>query len=134
MPNYFLVKSEPDAWSWDQQLAAGDVPWNGVRNAQALIYMRQMQPGDHAFFYHSNVGKAIVGLVEVTRAFYPDANDPKSGLVDLRALKPLPQPVTLVAIKAEPRLAHIGLVRQSRLSVMPLDPDAWALLLAMGGL
>jgi len=131
---YYLVKSEPDAWSWEQQCAGGDVPWSGVRNPQALGTMRQMQVGDEAFFYHSNVGKEIVGLVRVTRSYYPDPDDPKSGLVDVRAVSPLPRPVSLAAIKAEPRFAHIGLVRQSRLSVMPLDDAAAALLRQMGGL
>jgi predicted RNA-binding protein with PUA-like domain len=130
---YWLVKSEPSVWSWADQVAAGTTHWNGVRNAQALGSMRAMAVGDRAFFYHSNEERQIVGIVEITRAFYADVDDLKSGLVDVKALHPVPKPVTLAAIKAEPRLAHIGLVRQSRLSVMPIDPDAWALILQMAG-
>ncbi len=128
---FWLVKSEPSVWSWDQQVKAGTTPWNGVRNAQALISMRAMQKGDRAFFYHSNEQRAIVGIVEITRAFYPDPDDAKSGLVDVKALKPVKNPVTLAQVKADPALAHLGLVRQSRLSVMPIDDAAWHHLLKL---
>lgn len=131
---YWLVKSEPEVWSWDDQVKAGTTHWNGVKNAQALINMRAMQKGDGVFFYHSNVGKEIVGIARVARGFYPDPDDAKSGLVDIAAERPLPKPVTLAVIKAEPRLAEIGLVRQSRLSVMPIDTASWKLICAMGGL
>jgi len=131
---HWLVKSEPSVWSWDDQVRAGTTHWNGVRNAQALINMRAMRKGDTAFFYHSNEERRIVGIVAIARAFYPDPDDAKSGLVDVRAVKPLKSPVTLAQVKAEPALAQLGLVRQSRLSVMPIDEAAWALLMAMGGM
>jgi predicted RNA-binding protein with PUA-like domain len=131
---YWLVKSEPSVWSWSAQVAAGTTHWNGVKNYQALASMKAMQTGDLAFFYHSNEERAIVGIVEIANGFYPDPDDAKSGLVDVRALKPVPSPVTLAQVKAEPKLAHIGLVRQSRLSVMPIDDAAWKLLNKMAGL
>lgn len=130
---YWLLKTEPEDWSWENQAKAEATSWSGVHNAQALNHMRQMQVGDPAFFYHTGREKQIVGLVEITRSFYPDPKDPKSGLVDVRALRPLPQPVSLAAIKAEPRLAHLALVRQARLSVMPIDPQAWQLICDMAG-
>ncbi|MBO1076679.1 EVE domain-containing protein [Roseomonas marmotae] len=131
---YWLVKSEPDAFSWQQQVENGVEPWTGVRNAQAAKFLRSMAVGDRAFFYHSNIGKEIVGVVEVARAAYPDPTE-ESGrwaCVDMRAVAPMPKPVTLAAIKAEPGLEGIGLVRQSRLSVMPISDDHWALLCRMG--
>lgn len=131
---YWLVKSEPSVWSWAAQMAAGATPWNGVKNAQALNNMRAMAKGDLAFFYHSNEERAVVGIVEITRPFYPDPDDAKSGLVDVTALKPVPKPVTLAQVKATPALAHLGLVRQSRLSVMPIDAAAWRLICTMAGL
>src|ERR1700753_1581075 len=120
---YWLVKSEPDAFSWDQQVANGVEPWTGVRNHMAKNNLKAMCRGDHAFFYHSNVGKQIVGIVEVVREAYPDPTA-ESGdwvCVDLKAIRPLPRPVTLVDIKAEADLAEMPLVRQSRLSVMPIS-------------
>ena len=132
----WLVKSEPDAFSWADQVRKGTEPWTGVRNAQAAIHLRAMRPGDRAFFYHSNIGKEIVGVVEVVREAYPDPTDETGRgwvCVDMRALAPLPRPVTLVAIKAEPALADLALVRQSRLSVMPVEPAHWAMLCRMGG-
>jgi len=133
---YWLVKSEPDAFSWDQQAANGVEPWTGVRNAQAAINLRAMRPGDLAFFYHSNLGREIVGVVEVVRAAYPDPTDPTGRwpCVDLRARHPVPRPVTLAAMKAEPRLDGLALIRQSRLSVVPVSAGHWALIAAMGGL
>lgn len=130
----WLVKSEPGTWSWADQERAGRTHWNGVRNAQALNNMRRMAVGDLAFFYHSGEERAIVGLVRIARAFYPDPEDAKSGLVDVETVRALPRPVTLKAIKAEPRLEGIALVRQSRLSVMPLDDEAFALISKMAGL
>ena len=133
---YWLVKSEPGAWSWQQQVAAGTTCWDGVRNAQANNHLKAMQVGDRAFFYHSGAERAIVGVVEVVRAYYPDPADPSGrfGMVDVRTLAPMPRPVTLAGIKAEERLAHLALVRQSRLSVMPVDSHAWQMIAAMGGL
>lgn len=137
---FWLVKSEPDAFSWQQQVANGTEPWTGVRNAQAASFLRAMRRGDRAFFYHSNVGKEIVGVVEVAREAYPDPTEdvaegraPRWVCTDMRAVGPMPRPVSLAAIKAEPALAEIGLIRQSRLSVMPIAPEHWALLCRMGG-
>lgn len=133
---YWLVKSEPDAFSWDQQVANGVEPWTGVRNALAARNLRAMRLGDLAFFYHSNIGKAIVGVVRVAREAYPDPTDETGRwvCVDMQAVRPVPRPVTLAAIKAAPALAGFALVRQSRLSVMPVSPEHWALLEGMGGL
>lgn len=132
---HWLVKSEPDAFSWEQQVAAGAEPWTGVRNAQAAKHLREMRRGDLAFFYHSNTGKEIVGVVEVAREAYPDPTDDSGRYVcvDMRAVGPMPRPVTLAAIKAEPALDGIALVRQSRLSVMPVSSEHWAALCRMGG-
>ena len=132
---YWLVKSEPEAFSWDQQVANGVEPWTGVRNHAAKNNLKAMRVGDLAFFYHSNTGKEIVGIVEVAREAYPDPTA-ESGdwvCVDMRAVGPMPQPVTLAAIKAEPALAALALVRQSRLSVLPVSEAHWALLCRMGG-
>ncbi len=135
---YWLFKSEPGAWSWEQQVMRGakGEPWNGVRNYQANNNMKAMRKGDLGFFYHSVDEKRIVGIVEVIRAHHPDETDAtgRFGLVTVRAVRPLPEPVTLVQIKAEPRLADMALVRQSRLSVTPVDPAAWALICKMGGI
>jgi predicted RNA-binding protein with PUA-like domain len=132
---HWLVKSEPDAFSWQQQVANRVEPWTGVRNAQAAKFLRSMAVGDRAFFYHSNIGKEIVGVVEVARAAYPDPTEETGrwACVDMRAVGPMPKPVTLAAIKATPELSEIGLVRQSRLSVMPVSDAHWALLCRMGG-
>jgi predicted RNA-binding protein with PUA-like domain len=133
---HWLVKSEPDAFSWDQQVANGVEPWTGVRNAQASKFLREMAVGDRAFFYHSNIGKEIVGVVEVVRTAYHDPTDETGRwvCVDVKAVQPVPKPVSLAAIKAEPRLEGIALVRQSRLSVMPISPEHWAVLSGMAGL
>ena len=111
-------------------------PWTGVRNAQARNFMRAMAKGDLAFFYHTRDEKQIVGIVKVERTFYPDPAEPDGpwGQVDVRAVKPVPQPVTLAAIKAEPKLADLLLVRHSRLSVMPIPDEAWTLISRMAGL
>jgi predicted RNA-binding protein with PUA-like domain len=133
--NHWLVKSEPDAFSWDQQVFNVIEPWTGVRNHMAKNNLKAMKKGDLAFFYHSNIGKEIVGVVEVAREAYPDPTA-ESGdwvCVDMRAVSPLPKPVTLVAIKAEPSLAEVALVRMSRLSVMPIAPEHWKILCEMGG-
>jgi len=135
---YWLFKSEPSSWSWDEQVAAGEAgtPWNGVRNHQAKLHLRAMRVGDHGFFYHSGEGKAVVGIVEVIRDYYPDPSDEtgRFGMVDVKAVEALPRPVTLDAAKAEPRLKDMALVRFSRLSVQPVTAEEWALVRAMGGL
>jgi predicted RNA-binding protein with PUA-like domain len=130
---YWLVKSEPEAWSWDDQTKAKRTHWNGVRNAQALINMRAMKMGEEVFFYHSNVGKEIVGICTVVREFYPDPADDKSGLVDLAASRPLPRPVTLAALKSDGRFDDLGLIRQSRLSVMPVSAAHWRAIMTLAG-
>lgn len=135
MRRHWLVKSEPDAFSWAQQVAVGVEPWTGVRNAQAAKFLREMAVGDRAFFYHSNIGREIVGVVEVARTAYPDPTD-ESGrwaCVDMRAVAAMPLPVTLAAIKADARLEGIALVRQSRLSVMPIAEAHWKRLCELGG-
>ncbi|ACA16634.1 protein of unknown function DUF55 [Methylobacterium sp. 4-46] len=137
MPHW-LFKSEPSTWSWDQQEAAGEAGtfWNGVRNHLAKKHLQAMRTGEQGFFYHSNEGKAVVGLVEVIRPYYPDHTDEsgKFGMVDVRAVARLPRPVTLDAIKAEPRLKDMVLVNNSRLSVQPVTEEEWAVIRAMGGL
>lgn len=135
MTQHWLVKSEPDAFSWDQQVANGVEPWTGVRNHMAKNNLKAMRMGDRAFFYHSNVGKEIVGVVEVVREAYPDPTA-ESGdwvCVDMKAVGPMPQPVTLAAIKADSAMADIPLVRQSRLSVMPISAAHWQRICRMGG-
>jgi predicted RNA-binding protein with PUA-like domain len=137
MTAYWLVKSEPDAFSWDQQVANGVEPWTGVRNHSAKLNLAAMKLGDQAFFYHSNIGKEIVGIVEVVREAYPDPSaEPGQPwvCVDMKAVKPMPQPVTLADIKADPALADLALVRLSRLSVAPVSAEHWALICAKGGL
>jgi len=135
---YWLFKSEPDTWSWDQQVAKGDVreDWNGVRNYQARNNMRAMKIGDKGFFYHSNVGKEIVGIVEVCATSHPDSttDDPRWECVDIRAIRPVPRPVTLEDAKAEPRLAEMALVKNTRLSVQPVTEEEWAVVCEMAGL
>ncbi|MEH3145333.1 MAG: EVE domain-containing protein [Methylobacterium frigidaeris] len=135
---YWLYKSEPSTWSWDQQVAAGEAGtfWSGVRNHVARRNLEAMRLGERGFFYHSNEGRAVVGIVEVIRTYYPDHTDEagRFGMVDLRAVEPLPRPVTLEQIKAEPRLAGMVLVTNSRLSVQPVTGEEWALVRAMGGL
>lgn len=135
---YYLFKSEPDSWSWDDQKKKGEAgqEWDGVRNYQARNVMRAMEPGDRGFFYHSNADKAVVGIVEVSAAAHPDSTD-GSGTwecVDIRALRDMPKPVTLEAIKAEKRLADMVLVKNSRLSVQPVTEAEWRIVCAMGGL
>jgi predicted RNA-binding protein with PUA-like domain len=129
------VKSEPDSFSWAQQVANGVEPWTGVRNHMAKNNLKAMKSGDLAFFYHSNIGKEIVGVVEVEREAYPDPTAEAGDwvCVDMRAVGPMPKPVTLAEIKATPALAELALVRQSRLSVMPISAEHWKLLCKMGG-
>ena len=135
---YWLFKSEPSSWSWDDQVAAGakGTTWNGVRNHQAKQNLMAMKRGDQGFFYHSNEGKAVVGIVEVIKEYYPDPTDEtgKFGMVDIKAVKPFARPVTLDAIKAEAPLKTMALVNNSRLSVQPVTEAEWALVCRMGGL
>ena len=132
---YWLVKSEPDSFSWDQQVANEVEPWTGVRNHTARQNLKAMKLGDRAFFYHSNQGKEIVGVVEVVREAYPDPTADKGPwiCVDMKALAPMPRPVTLVAVKADPKLADMALVRLSRLSVMPVSKPHWDYICRLGG-
>ena len=130
---YWLIKSEPSAYSWQQFVADKKTSWTGVRNAQAAINLKTMKPGDRCFFYHSNEGKEIVGIAEVVKAAYPDPTDKdgKAVTVDVKAIGPVKTPVTLAAIKGEPKLKDFGLVRQSRLSVVPVGEEHWKLLTKM---
>src|SRR5471030_2116618 len=136
---YWLVKSEPDAWSWDQQVKAGakGTAWTGVRNHTAKLNLMKMKKGDRAFFYHSNVGKEIVGIAEVARAAYPDPSA-KPGepwvVVDIKAVEPMPKPVTLEIVKKEPKLKEMALLKLSRLSVQPVTDAEWKIICKMGGL
>ncbi len=136
--NYWLVKSEPSVWSWDQQVAKGakGEAWTGVRNHTAKLNMMKMKKGDRAFYYHSNEGKEIVGIAEIIREHYPDPTDPtgKFVCVDIKADKPLKKPVTLAAVKAETKLADMELLKYSRLSVQSVTPEQWKLVCKMGGL
>lgn len=133
----WLLKSEPSAWSWDSQVAAGaeGTFWNGVRNHLAKQQMMSMQKGELAFFYHSNEDKAVVGIVEIIKTYYPDHTDAtgKFGMVDVAARQPLRKPVTLAHIKAEPRLAKMVLVNNSRLSVQPVTDEEWRIVLELAG-
>ncbi|NHN91360.1 EVE domain-containing protein [Acetobacter sicerae] len=133
--NYWLVKSEPDAFSWDEQVVNDVEPWTGVRNHQAKKNLAAMKKGDRAFFYHSNVGREIVGVVEVVKEAYPDPSAESESwvCVDVKAVGPMPRPVTLAEIKASPDLAELALVRQSRLSVVPVSEEHWGILCGMGG-
>ncbi len=132
---YWLVKSEPGAWSWDDHVKEGTAEWDGVRNHQACGNMNAMKIGDRAFFYHSVKEKQVVGLLEVVKEYYPDPSDESErfGMVDFKALKPVEKPVTLAEIKATPELQDMALVRQSRLSVMPVTAKEWRLILKMSG-
>ena len=136
--NYWLVKSEPSVWSWDQQVAKGakGEAWTGVRNFTARQNLVKMKKGDRAFFYHSNEGKDIVGIVEIIKEAYPDPNDKteKFVCVDIKADKPLKTPVTMAAIKADKRLADMALVKYSRLSVQPVTAEEWKIVCKMGGI
>jgi predicted RNA-binding protein with PUA-like domain len=133
---YWLVKSEPGTWSWEQHVKKGADAWTGVRNHQAKAHLNAMKKGDKAFFYHSGEGKEIVGVSEIVREAYPDSTD-KTGAfvcVDLKAVEPLKKPVTLAAIKSDRQLANMVLVKNSRLSVQPVTAPEWAAIRKMGGL
>jgi len=132
---YWLFKSEPGAWSWDDQVNESPAEWDGVRNHQANNFMKEMKVGYKAFFYHSVNEKKIVGIVEVPREHYPDHTDAKGvfGMVDVSAVEPMPNPVTLADIKADERLKDLLLVRHSRISVSPVDAKSWKIICKMGG-
>jgi len=131
---YWLVKSEPGDWSWQQQQSVAQEPWDGVRNFQAQKNMRAMTVGDLVYFYHSGKAREIVGICSVARGPYADPDDDSGRfcLVDLKAEENAATPVTLAAIKARKSLAHLALVRQSRLSVMPIDANAWQEIYTLG--
>ena len=133
---YWLMKSEPDVWSIEQQRKAGKkgVAWDGVRNYQAARNLKSMKKGDHCFFYHSNIGKEIVGIVEVIKEAYLDKTDQSGQFVAItvKFLKKLGKPITLEEIKKNKDLCHLSLIKQSRLSVMPIDSKSWKILNKMG--
>lgn len=135
---YWLFKSEPDKWSWEMQKAKGEIgeEWDGIRNYQARNNMREMKIGDRGFFYHSNIGKEVVGIVEVCNEIHPDSttDDPRWECVDVKAICDMPKPVTLADVKAEPRLEKMSLVTSMRLSVQPVTPEEWQVVCELGGL
>jgi predicted RNA-binding protein with PUA-like domain len=134
---YWLFKSEPSTWSWDDQVARGDAgeEWDGVRNYQARNFMREMKVGDLGFFYHSQKEKAIVGLVEVIAEAHPDSttDDDRWDCVDIKAVRPVTTPVSLEMVKQEPKLADMALLKMSRLSVQPVREEEWRLICEMAG-
>jgi predicted RNA-binding protein with PUA-like domain len=134
---YWLIKSEPNTWSWHQQVKAGakGEAWTGVRNHTAKLNLMKMKKGDRAFFYHSNEGKEIVGVAEVIREHYPDPSDKtqKFVAVDVKALSSLKTPVTLAQIKLEPKLKNMALIKLSRLSVQPVTDAEWKVVCTLGG-
>lgn len=134
--SFWLVKSEPGAWSWDDQVRDSVTAWTGVRNYQASNFLKAMTLGDTCFFYHSVEQKRIVGIVEVVREAYadPTAEDPRWVCVDVKAVRAVPRPVSLAEIKEVRDLADIALIRQSRLSVMPIEPAHWQILCNMAGI
>tara|TARA_B100001057_G_scaffold380247_1_gene385865 strand:- start:3030 stop:3443 length:414 start_codon:yes stop_codon:yes gene_type:complete len=134
--NYWLLKSEPDVWSIDQQKKAGNkgAPWDGVRNYQAAKNLRKMKKGDQCYFYHSNIGREIVGIVEVIKEHFLDKTDQTGRFVavNVKFIKKLNRPVTLDEIKKNKELSHLSLIRQSRLSVMQIDSKSWKIINKMG--
>ena len=128
---YWLMKSEPHVYGWDDLVRDGGTDWDGVRNNAARLHLRAMQPGDEAFFYHSGEERAVVGIMRIAGAGKPDGEDGAWVKVPVEPVRPLPRPVTLKAIKAEPKLAKMELIRQSRLSVAPVRAEEWRALLAM---
>jgi len=133
----WLFKSEPNTWSWQDQVSKGPLgeEWGGVRNYLARNNMRAMSLGDQGFFYHSNIGKEVVGIVEVCALSHPDstADDPRWDCVDIRAVRPLLRPVSLSAVKSDPRLANMALVKCMRLSVQPVSEEEWRIVCELGG-
>jgi predicted RNA-binding protein with PUA-like domain len=130
---YWVLRSEPDAYSWDDLVRDGATEWNGVRNYTARNFLKDMAVGDQALFYHSNTEKAAVGIMEMTRTWQSDGEDGKWASVAVKPVRPLAKPVTLAAIKAEPKLANLMMLKQSRLSVSKVEPEEWTLLLKMAG-
>jgi predicted RNA-binding protein with PUA-like domain len=132
---YWLVKSEPSSWSWDKQVKKGTEHWDGVRNHQANNFMKDMKTGDKVFFYHSGDERQIVGICEVAKEHYPDDTDKtgKFGMVDLKTVGPVKTPVTLTEIKKDGRMDNLLLIRNSRLSVMPIDAKSWKIICKMAG-
>ncbi|MGJ3259952.1 MAG: EVE domain-containing protein [Rhodospirillales bacterium] len=133
--NYWLMKSEPGSWSWEDQFKVDKEGWDGVRNYQAANNMKAMKKGDRAFFYHSVKEKSIVGIVEIVDEYHPDPTDTSGrfGMVSVKAVETVPAPVTLADIKSDPRLSELPLLKQSRLSVMPIDAKSWKIICGMGG-
>ncbi|QFS84707.1 EVE domain protein [Roseivivax sp. THAF40] len=135
---YWLFKSEPSTWSWDDQVAKGDAgeEWDGVRNYQARNFMREMRMGDRGFFYHSQKEKAVVGIVEVIAEAHPDSttDDARWDCVDIKAVSAFKSPVTLDQIKGDERLSEMALVKQARLSVQPVTEEEWRFVCALGGI
>lgn len=131
--NYWLMKSEPDCYGWDDLVRDGEGYWDGVRNPAAAMHMRAMKKGDRVLFYHSNIGLEAVGIMEVSGEAEPDRTDESGRWVAVRVepVKPLVKPVSLKAIKAEPRLAELAMIRQSRLSVVPFSPEEWAVVMEL---
>jgi predicted RNA-binding protein with PUA-like domain len=128
---YWMMKSEPSSYSWERLCADGRTEWDGVRNAAARLHLRAMKPGDEALFYHSNADKAAVGVMRIVREAAPDPKDPDWVSVAVEAVRPLARPVTLKDMKADPRLARLEMIRQSRLSVSPVRDEEWAAILEM---
>jgi predicted RNA-binding protein with PUA-like domain len=130
---HWLMKSEPESYGWADLVRDGGTEWDGVRNNAARLHLKAMKPGDEAFFYHSMSDRAVVGIMRVARGAQPDPKDGDWVSVRVEPVKPLPRPVTLAEIKAEPRLAQMELIRQSRLSVAPVRDEEWAKILGMAG-
>jgi len=128
---YWLMKSEPESYSWDDLVRDGGTEWDGVRNNAARLHLKAMKKGDEAFLYHSMSDKAVVGIMRITREAQPDPKDANWVSVRVEPVKPLPRPLTLAEIKAEPKLSKMELIRQSRLSVAPVRPEEWKLVLEL---
>ena len=133
--NYWLMKSEPSSYSWEQLVKDKKTSWNGVRNFQASANLKAMKIGDRVFFYHSNEGLAVVGIAEVAKTYYPDPTDKTArfGMVDIKPVMPLKTPVALADIKKDPKLKDMVLVKNSRLSVQPVTPEQWKHICQLGG-
>ena len=133
--HFWLLKTEPTCWSWEQQVSSERTSWDDVKNFQAQKFLKEMVCNDLAFFYHTGGERRIVGIVTVVREAYSDPSDPEGRrvMVDVETLKPLKNPVTLASVKMDPLLSHLPLVRQGRLSVMPIDPESWHRICALGG-
>jgi len=130
---HWLIKSEPAAYSWDDLVREGETLWDGIRNHRAANNLRAMKKGDRAFFYHSVTGKEIVGIAEISESGLADPKDEKWAAVRIKPVRPLARPVTLAAVKADPAFADFALVRQARLSVVPVTPEHWRRLMGMAG-